>query len=85
MTGCFIKSIARPYVHVRCDNGFISGHVREKIKMNFTGQLGLQGLVCPCCRVWSAPAGGGGGRPPGVQVGVLLPPSGSNFPTSFDS
>jgi hypothetical protein len=53
---------------------------------DFTGPIwarpGLQGLVCPYCCVWSAPAVGGGGSPPG---GCVAAPSGSCAPTSSGS
>jgi hypothetical protein len=53
---------------------------------DFTGPIwpwpGLMGLVCPCCRVRSAPAAA---VEDVLQVVVLLPPPGSDPPTSFDS
>lgn len=46
-----------------------AAYVQQRGGGDFTGPTwarpGLRGLVCPCHRVRSAPAGGGGGRPPG--------------------
>ena len=46
-------------------------YVQQHDGENFTSSSVL-GLVCPCCRVRSAPVDGGGGRPPGGCVVAAL-------------